>query len=156
MEIYLVRHGIAEDFAENDAARRLTAEGIAKTTRVAKGFAKRVPDVDLIIHSPYKRAKETAKIFAEFYPAAMLKEGKGLTPLDKARSALPLLSEAHGKRVMLVGHEPHMSSLASLLITGSERPVLEFRKAGIAGIACPGGDLLGCYLMFLLSPKFTA
>jgi phosphohistidine phosphatase len=156
MEIYLVRHGIAEDIAETDPERRLTPEGVTKTVRVAKGFAKRVPEIDLIFHSPYKRAKETAKIFAAHYPAAALKEGKGLTPHDRARMAIPLLSDAgQGKRVMLVGHEPHLSSLASLLITGSERPVLEFKKAGIAGIGC-GGDLAHCYLMFLLSPKFMS
>lgn len=156
MEIYLVRHGIAEDFAATDAERRLTPEGIAKTERVAKGFARRVPDIGLIFHSPYKRAKETAKIFAEFYPEAVVKEGKGLTPGDRARMAIPLLSDLHpGTKVMLVGHEPHLSSLASLLITGSERPVLEFKKAGIAGIGC-AGDLAHCYLMFLLTPKFMS
>jgi len=158
MEIYLVRHGIAEDNADTntDADRRLTAEGVARTGRVAKNFSKRISDIELIIHSPYKRAEETAKIFAEYYPDAEVKEGKGLTPFDKARMAMPLLSELpQGAKVMLVGHEPHLSCLASLLMTGSEHPVLEFRKAGIAGLACTG-NLQHCYLMFLLTPKFLA
>ncbi len=154
MEIFLVRHGIAEDIAESDSERRLTPEGVTKTVRVAKGFAKHVPDIELIFHSPYKRARETAKIFASHYPDAVVKESKGLTPSDRARMALPLLSElSPGAKVMLVGHEPHLSALASLLMTGSERPVLEFRKAGIAGLACTG-NLQHCYLMFLLTPKF--
>ena len=155
MELYLVRHGIAEDSAPSgrDSDRKLTEEGIEKTTRVAKAFAKKVPQVDLILHSPYRRAKETAKIFHELYPKAKLEEGKGLTPFDKAGFALPQLQELpKGMKVMLVGHEPHMSCLASLLITGSDRPVLEFKKAGIAGIGCLNG-LESCYLMFLLTPK---
>lgn len=155
MEIYLVRHGIAEDISENgrDSDRRLTEEGAQKTERVAKAFAKKVPQLDLILHSPYVRAKETARIFSAHYPKAKLAEGKGMTPFDKAGFALPQISElAHGTRVMLVGHEPHLSCLASLLITGSDRPVLEFKKAGIAGIGCVN-DLQSCYLMFLLTPK---
>ena len=155
MELYLVRHGIAEDSAPSgrDADRRLTEEGIEKTARVAAAFAKRAPHVDLILHSPYKRAKETAKIFHEQYPKAKLKEGKGLTPFDKAGFALPQLEELSVEmKVMLVGHEPHMSCLASLLITGSDRPVMEFKKAGIAGIGSLSG-LDSCYLMFLLTPK---
>jgi len=154
VEIYLVRHGIAEDASGGkDSERRLTAEGIEKTSRVANVFAKRVRGIEHIFHSPYLRAKETAKIFFEHYPGAKLQEGKGLTPFDKARMALPLLTEiGHGKKVMIVGHEPHLSCLASFLITGSERPVLEFRKAGIAGLMCTG-NLQQCYLVFLLTPK---
>lgn len=158
MEIYLVRHGIAEDVSASgeDSDRRLTPAGLEKASRVARLFTKKVADMDFVFHSPYVRARETAKIFAALYPEAILKEAKGLTPFDKARMALPLLSElGHGKKVMLVGHEPHLSSLASLLITGSERPVMEFRKAGIAGISC-SGKLDQGYLMFLLSPKFMA
>ncbi len=157
MEIFLVRHGIAQELEEaggRDPDRRLTEEGLEKTKKVAKAFSKRISNLDLIFHSPYKRAKETAEIFLEHFPNAHLKEGKGLTPFDKAHMALPLLSEhGQGKKIMLVGHEPHLSCLASLLMTGSERPILEFRKAGIAGLASTG-SLQHCYLMFLLSPKF--
>lgn len=155
MEIYLVRHGIAEDSSASgrDADRKLTEEGAEKTERVAKAFAKKVPEIDVILHSPYRRARETAVIFSDVYPKAKLVEGKGLTPFDKAGFALPQLEEIpQGKKVMLVGHEPHLSCLASLLITGSDRPVLEFKKAGIAGIGCLNG-LESCYLMFLLTPK---
>jgi phosphohistidine phosphatase len=155
MEIYLVRHGIAEDMAESgcDSDRRLTEEGAQKTERVAKAFVKRVPLIDLILHSPYKRARETAEIFATQFPKAKLEEGKGMTPFDKAGFALPQISAlSQGTKIMLVGHEPHLSCLASLLITGSDRPVMEFKKAGIAGIGCVN-DLQSCYLMFLLTPK---
>jgi phosphohistidine phosphatase len=153
VELYLVRHGIAEEVAESDAERALTPDGISKAKKVAKAFAKRVSGVELILHSPYRRARETAEIFAASYPKAKLQVAKNITPHDKAHIALAMLSNVgQGAKVMVVGHEPHLSCLASLLITGSERPVLEFRKAGIAGIACTG-NLQSCYLMFLLTPK---
>jgi phosphohistidine phosphatase len=153
MEAYLVRHGIAQDPADarSDAERRLTEEGREKTARVAKEFRKRVARVDVIYHSPYARAVETAAIFAREFPKAKVEPAKGLTPHDAPKAAFPLL--AGEGAVMLVGHEPHLSSLVSLLITGREAPVVEMKKAGIAGIECLSA-LQHCRLMFLLSPKW--
>ena len=156
MEIFLVRHGIAEDpvGARSDAERRLTEEGREKTARVAKAFHRRITKIEVIFHSPYLRAAETAKIFAEEFPRAKLVAAKGLTPHDEAKSALPLISGSGPEEcVMIVGHEPHLSCLASLLITGKDVPVLEFKIAGIAGIECHG-PLQNCQLSFLLSPKW--
>ncbi len=160
MEIFLVRHGIAEDFSsaeergEGDAGRVLTKEGREKTTKVARAFRKQISTVDVIYHSPFARAVETAKIFAAEFPEARLEEAKGLTPMDPARGALSLLSGlGKGERFMIVGHEPHLSSLASLLLTGKEHPIVEFKRAGIAAIECLG-SIHQCRLMFLLSPKW--
>jgi phosphohistidine phosphatase len=155
MEIYLVRHGIAQEPADapSDAERSLTKEGQEKTSRVAKAFARQVSRVDVILHSPYARARETAELFARELPKAKVRAASGLTPHDGARSALPLLQEYDEKSVMIVGHEPHLSSFASLLLTGRELPVLEFKKAGVAGIECLAG-LQHCRLSFLLSPKW--
>lgn len=156
MEIFLVRHGIAEDpgAVRDDSERHLTAEGREKTEKVAKAFRKRVPKVDVIYHSPYARAVETARIFAQEFPQARIESARGLTPHDSARAALPLISGiGSDERVMIVGHEPHLSSLASLLMTGREGAVVEFKKAGVAGLECHG-PLQSCRLNFLLSPKW--
>ncbi|MGZ3660497.1 MAG: phosphohistidine phosphatase SixA [Bdellovibrionota bacterium] len=156
MLIYLVRHGIAEDptTASSDAERRLTEEGREKTERVAKAFHKRVSKVDLIFHSPYLRALETAQIFSAEFPRAKMQAAKGLTPHDEAKSALPLLNGFGSEEsVMIVGHEPHLSTLASLLLTGKSSPILEFKKAGVAGIESHGA-LQGSRLCFLLTPKW--
>lgn len=154
MELYLVRHGIAQDPSEaaTDAERRLTAEGREKTARVAREFRKRISRVDVIFHSPYLRAEETARIFAGEFPRAKLVCTTGLTPHDEPKSALPLFSGGHDA-VMVVGHEPHLSSLASRLLTGKDNPLVEFKKAGIAGFECLA-DLQHCRLCFLLSPKW--
>jgi phosphohistidine phosphatase len=159
VEIFLVRHGIAEDAetagsaGRSDAQRQLTDEGKEKTAKVARSFRKLVKRIDVIFHSPYVRAVETAKIFSQEFPGAKLIGAKGLTPHDEAKYALPLLSGIGSEEcVMVVGHEPHLSSLASLLLTGKDSPILEFRKAGIAAIECQG-PLQNCRLQFLLVPK---
>ena len=155
MEIFLVRHGIAEapERVENDSERRLTKEGHEKTERVAKAFARRVARVDLILHSPYARAAETAEYFAKLFPKAKKSSANGLTPHDSPYGALALLRDLADENVMFVGHEPHLSSLASLILTGQELPLLELKKAGIVGLECLP-RLQHCRLSFLLSPKW--
>lgn len=160
MEIFLVRHGIAEDHSaaaeegRQESERRLTKEGHEKTAKVARAFKKRIAKMDVIYHSTFARAVETAEIFAKEFPSARMEMAKGLTPSDSARSALPLLSEiGQDECIMVVGHEPHLSSLASLLLTGKDFPILEFKRAGIAAIECMG-TIHQCRLNFLLTPKW--
>src|SRR5690242_6086291 len=64
MEIYLLRHGIAEDSAPTgrDADRRLTDVGRAKLHRVPERSHKAGVSRSLILPKPYRRALETAEI----------------------------------------------------------------------------------------------
>jgi phosphohistidine phosphatase len=123
MTLYLLRHGIAEDPGPNtpDRARRLTPRGRARMRRAAAGLAVLVDPVDAIFTSPYPRAAETAALAA----AALSKGPKpretdalaaDTSPMEMLRVLRTL---AKGERIVLVGHEPSMSSLASLLLTGS-------------------------------------
>ena len=66
MEIYLLRHGIAEDRSSTgrDSDRRLTDEGRAKLRRVLERVHQAGVRPSLILSSPYKRALETAEIAA--------------------------------------------------------------------------------------------
>lgn len=155
MEIYLVRHGIAEDESESgtDAARRLTPEGQRKTARVASALREQVKALDLILHSPFVRAVETAEIFSSEYPGVPLRRMPWIRPEDPPAQFFALLGEYQGlARLMVVGHGPHLSGLASLLLTGADNPILGFKKAGVAGIEWT--KAAGGKLMFLLMPKF--
>ena len=155
MEVFLLRHGIAQDphLVASDEERRLTAEGRRKVEQVAEAFRKRVKALDGILHSPYLRAAETAEIFSREYPNTRLEEVSGITPYDHPEDAITLLqARPKAERLLLVGHEPNLSGVASLLLTGQENPILEFKKAGLAGLEwTPAG---GGKLLFLLMPKF--
>ena len=154
MELILVRHGIAEDpeAARSDEERRLTAEGKEKAIRIAKALRKRVDKIKIIYHSPFLRAVETAALFAKEFGDAELEIVERITPHHGPGAVLKLL-ETHGPEdvVMIVGHEPHLSSLASLLMTGSEAPVLEFKKAGVACLESWNGKNR-FRLKYLISP----
>lgn len=64
MDIYLIRHGDAMDFAtwgeKDDAQRPLTAGGIAKLKKQAATLAQWKLPIDTIVSSPFVRARQTA------------------------------------------------------------------------------------------------
>src|SRR5579863_3087078 len=69
MDLYILRHAIAEERnpSGRDSERRLTEEGREKMRNAAKGMKALELEFDLILSSPYARAKETAEIVAKVF-----------------------------------------------------------------------------------------
>ena len=135
----LLRHAIAEDASatRQDEERRLTGEGKRKMREVVAGMRALELPVDLVLSSPLRRAVETAKIVAGGYGSTedvevMPALAPGVGP-DVVLAALAAIGRPSG--VVLVGHEPDLTALASMLLTGTPGIVqMAFRKAGLAGI----------------------
>lgn len=137
MILYLLRHGIAEDHSSrgSDASRMLTEEGKQKTRRALEvASAMRLATPTLIASSPLVRAIETADIACTtFAPQASRVVTDVLIPsadIDRTMSFIGSVIHEHSP-IMLVGHEPHLSTLASALI-GSAAPAVEMKKASLA------------------------
>jgi phosphohistidine phosphatase len=136
MLVYLLRHGIAEDhgFRGTDAERQLTEEGRAKTAAALRSVASmRFATPMLVISSPLVRAIETADIACtEFATDAKRLISESLTPSAEIDKTLALVaSHIHeASPILLVGHEPHLSTFASALV-GSQTPILEMKKASL-------------------------
>ena len=135
MELLLVRHGIAED-AERpgpaaDALRGLTSAGKQRMKEAAAGLRELVPAVSCVATSPLRRSVETAKILAGAYRVEV-EEVDALAPGKDPRALLRWLGSRRRAAgpIALVGHEPHLSSLAGLLLTGRKAPFLELKKGG--------------------------
>ena len=139
MDLYILRHAIAEERAAGlpggDSQRRLTEEGKRKMHRAAKGMKDLDLEFDLILSSPFLRAKETAEIVAEVFE---LNDALKLTPsLAADGNPKDLIDDLRGhyhkrKRVLLVGHEPYLSRLISLLISGDTAIAITLKKAAFA------------------------
>jgi phosphohistidine phosphatase len=132
MRCYLVRHGEAKSETD-DPARPLSDRGRGDVTRVARHVGALGLEMSEIRHSDKLRARQTAEILAEFLlPARGIHEMEGLSPMDhpsKAQAAI----EAASVPLMLVGHLPHLSRLASALLLGdSEQEILQFTPGAIA------------------------
>src|SRR5215207_9309159 len=71
MEIYVVRHAIAVEQGtpgyESDSQRPLTDKGRRKMRQIARALRNLGVEFDLILSSPYVRARETAEILADVF-----------------------------------------------------------------------------------------
>jgi phosphohistidine phosphatase len=133
--IYLVQHGEAKS-KEEDPDRPLTDEGRATVQRVAAWAAKAGVQVGQIRHSGKRRAEQTAAIFADaLKPDESVTAYPGLGPKDGVEPVAEALASCPCA-VMVVGHLPFLSRLASYLVTGDpETPIVRFRYGGLVGLA---------------------
>jgi len=137
MEIYLLRHGIAEEQSATgrDADRRLTDEGRAKLRKVLEFAHAAGVAPSLILTSPLRRALETAEIAAR----ELGYEGKLVRTYALAPGGTPhnLWQELRQHRdeasVLLAGHDPLFTSAVAYLL-GSTRTMVHFRKGALVRI----------------------
>ena len=131
MDLFLVQHGEAKSETD-DPERPLTDRGAEMVRRMADWAAQIGLRVDQIRHSGKRRAEQTATLLAErLNPPQGVIAVAGLKPNDDVR---PVAKELEGEQgsVMLVGHLPHLSRLAGLLLTGDpDGTVIRFEMAGI-------------------------
>ena len=134
MKVLLIRHGAAEDQAvfartgQPDEKRPLTAEGVAEMRDIAAGLREVVKEISVIATSPLVRAEQTAALVGEVFPNAMCETIASMVPGQPYAAFLSWLKSKQQKKcVAAVGHEPHISGLASWLL-GNDRPILEMKK----------------------------
>jgi phosphohistidine phosphatase len=157
MRLLVFRPGIAEEHAADgtDAARVLTAEGVARTRAVARGLATFATPPDVILTSPKVRAVQTAQEAGSAFNRAVsvLDELASGPPADVLRA----LARRGEETVMIVGHEPMLSELVELVCTGGRRfGFVDIRKAGCACLDValePDGQAATATLLWLATPK---
>ena len=129
-----MRHGKAGDRTPSpaDSARDLTAAGSREVKKTAAGLRRAGIAFDYVASSPLARAMQTAKIVAAAgAPAGGRKKGAGsarapavhrwdeLRPEAAAESALGRIAGlAFDSSALLVGHEPNLTMLLGLLVSG--------------------------------------
>ena len=134
MRLYLIRHGHALSHP-HDAKRPLSERGRITTLRMAELFrTNQAFTAQQIWHSPLTRAFETAIVFSRALdPELVLVETDGLCPEDDPlvmQARLAIYPTTHD--LAIVGHEPHLSSLATLLVRGHASPnVFHLKKNAV-------------------------
>jgi phosphohistidine phosphatase len=158
MDVLIVRHAVAfnRDPMQwpDDRDRPLRPDGERKFKREARALAKLVPDVDLLLSSPWKRAWQTAEILNEDAGWPSPQTCEALEGDRSPRGVLGVLRDhPRAKTVALVGHEPQTSRLASYMLTGdAERLRTEFKKGGVALLTLEGPLRAGTAVMLWSIP----
>jgi phosphohistidine phosphatase len=159
MRVYLLRHGIAEDAGPKtpDAKRELTEKGRGKLAGVLKLARRAEIHPELILSSPLARAVQTAEMAREILGVE--------SPVEQTQVLVPdgspqkVWEELRGLRnleeVLLAGHEPLLSCLASWLLGVPELQV-HMTKAALVCIDLehPRGEPHGI-LNWMITPKLS-
>lgn len=138
MDLYILRHGIAEDGRPNltDAKRQLTPEGVRKLERVLRNAAKIGVEPDLILTSPLTRAVQTAEAAAKVLRCASnIVRTRSLLPEARPEDTWTELRKHSGARAVIVtGHQPHLGAFLSALL-GSTRETVDLKKGALARVS---------------------
>jgi phosphohistidine phosphatase len=164
MNLYILRHGIADAPGTGrivaDADRPLTAEGERKVWQIAEAMEALELSFDLILASPYLRARQTAEIVAEAFKARKkLEFNEALTPSGSSQQLVEFLNRRQPapESVLLSGHEPSLSELISLLLSGGENLSITMKKGGLCKLTVEQLKHGRCAcLEWLLTPKQMA
>jgi phosphohistidine phosphatase len=157
IQLYLVRHGVAEERGEawpDDTKRPLSDEGMARLRKSARGLDRLGVSIDVMFVSPLVRARQTADIIAaELEPRPHVVVVEALAPGGTFQALMAdLEKQSRRTRIALVGHEPGIGELAARLV--GTRHSIEFKKGAVCRIdvdtlppSAPGD------LRWLMTPK---
>lgn len=137
MELLVIRHAGArdrDDFAEtglSDDLRPLTDEGADEMRQVARGLRTQVKAIEVLATSPLVRAVQTAELVAEAYGIEVRETTTSLSPEAPLEEFEKWCAGLGAKKlVAVVGHEPHLSTLVTWLVTGMHESRVRLKKGG--------------------------
>jgi phosphohistidine phosphatase len=137
MQIYILRHGIAEENSAtgNDADRNLTPEGRQRLQHVLRLAEKDDVLPTVILTSPLNRAVQTAEVAIDVlgYSEDLLRTN-ALSPFSDPETVWTEIREHQGiPQLLLVGHEPLLSRLVAHLL-GAPSMTVDMRKGALVRI----------------------
>jgi len=161
VDLYLLRHAEAVPRGtpgyRKDNNRPLTKDGVSTMRRAAKGMRRLKLEFDLILSSPYPRARTTAEIAADALGAGKkLKLSDHLASDGDPRKLVAELNRdcSSPGSILLVGHEPYLSELICVLIGCRSGTALTLKKGGLCKVCVDSLRFGRCArLDWLLTPR---
>lgn len=153
MELILWRHAEAEPGNPDlpDAERALTAKGQKQAAKMGEWLDRNLPNSCRILSSPAVRTVQTAK--------ALGRKFKTHPALATDTTAEAILAAANWPEkqepIVIVGHQPTLGRVASLLVAGVEQD-WALRKGAICWIAQKAdGETSTVYIKAVLPPDLS-
>ena len=160
MDLFILRHGDAGNRLSDpikDTKRQLTVSGKKEVVEIAKSLKKLGVKFNIIFSSPLSRAFQTAKIIAEEYKfTKQIEQSEELKPNGSKVFLYNKLSKLNIDSVILiVGHEPYLSSMINDIISNNKNSNnIILKKAGLSRIKITSTvPTLKGELRWLLTPR---
>ena len=136
-QLYLIRHGVAEDRGEawpDDAKRPLTSHGASRLRKSVRGLARLGVSFDVVLTSPLMRTRQTSETVASaFDPRPPIIVVEALAPGGTYATLMSEIEKQSRRPSMaLVGHEPDIGEIAAQLAGLRHR--LDFKKGAVCRI----------------------
>ncbi|HOL73069.1 MAG TPA: histidine phosphatase family protein [Bryobacteraceae bacterium] len=159
MEVYLLRHGEAEEsFRIPDEERSLTPAGRRGLGDVLLRARAAGAGASLILASPLRRAVETAELAAEILGThARILTTDALRPDAVPAEVWDAIRTNSGEnQILLAGHEPLLSQAIAFLL-GAPAAQIDMRKGSLARVDIDqfGSEPRGV-LRWLITPQLAA
>ena len=163
MNIYLIRHGIAyepgEPGYEDDTQRPLTDKGRDKMEKITHILKRLNVKPDVILASPYLRARQTAEIIAKGlkYKKDKIEFSERLLPTGKPVSIVAEIIEKYiVDELIIVGHEPCLGLLISALVAGDSDLAVNVKYGSVCCLSADDFRIeRRATLEWLLTPKIS-
>lgn len=143
MNIVIMRHGQAEAYASSDEARRLTSRGEADALAAGKTLTELGLSFDAVWVSPYQRAQQTADQVLRSVEARERETYSTITPESSPAQFITQLGQSDYQQLLIVSHNPFVSSLIGLMSEGAERYGPPMSPASMACLSAED-VLVGC------------
>jgi phosphohistidine phosphatase len=165
MNLFLLRHGVAVDrdpqSFPDDSRRPLTLKGEDRVRLGCDAMQSLELSFDAILASPFLRSRQTAEIVATALGLRReLQFHDELTPTGDPQALLRFINRMQPvpENLLLVGHEPYLSALLSVLISGQPDAAIDLKKNGLARLELTQRLKYGrcATLKWLLSPRQLA
>ena len=161
MELLLVRHADAGDPAafsrtgRADDERPLSQRGEEQIRRAAAALRELLPGCGTVVSSPLRRAVQTAELLCGAYGLAAPVQTRVLVPGVPLKEFVAWMTRFDEMQcVAAVGHEPHLSELATWLATGASESRIQLKKGAACLITFTRGVRAGDgTLQWLLQPR---
>ncbi len=133
--LYLLRHAKSSWKNETlpDQARPLKKKGHFQADQLSDHLAALIPPPQRVLCSPAVRTRETLDYFLEVWPlpdkAVMYPDALYMTEVDSLLAQIRALPDA-SEIVLMVGHNPGLSDLASFLLDSKVEYVKTIRPCG--------------------------
>ena len=159
MDLYFLRNAKAasDGKADADDDRPLTKKGERKILRVAEAMRDMELGFDAIITSPLLRAVHSAEIVAKtFRLKDHVHHSSHLGPRGNPALLVKEITTKHNeaKGLLLVGHEPSLGALISMLLVGDNSLEMIFKRGGLCKLTIEQLSYGKCAsLCWLLAPS---